>query len=453
MNNSQETITKPKMSPFQRKITFFGSGGPFMDGYIIVIIGLALMQITPQWHLTASQSGLLGAGSLFGILFGGLIGGYITDIVGREKMYILDILSLVVLSVVQFFVQDVTQLVICRVCLGLAIGADYPIASSLVTEFSTHEHRGFMVGVLNVMWYVGAAAASLVGFALLQISGTGWRWMLLSSVVPGLIMLFGRLGTPESPIWLASKGRKEEAREVLNKVFLNMDISEFLEELETPPVKTKFSKLFSEPVYLKRVIYCGGFYGLSIIPIFAVCTFGPQIFELMGLTGNLWIIAYILSNLFFVFGCIPALWLVEHWGRRPLNIWSFAFMTVGMAILGFFTNAGMGVVIFGFTLFCIATGGPSVECWIIPNEVFPTDIRASATGISTAISRVGAAVGTYLVPSMLLGMGVGNTMLVMAGICLLGLILCITLAEETKGLSLKEASAINYHSAKQGKAL
>lgn len=444
MNNTQETVKKSKMTSFQRRITYFGSGGPFLDGYVIVIIGIALMQLIPGWNLTAAETGLLGAGTLFGVLFGGLIGGYLTDIIGRRKMYILNVVAMIVLSVVQFFVQDVTQLAICRFLLGLAIGADYPIASTMVTEFSTQKHRSFMVGIMNCIWYVGAVAASLVGYVLLlQFPETGWRWMLLSAVIPGGFLLMGRLGTPESPRWLASKGRKDEALTILNKVFPNMDISEFLAELEKPVVKTEIGRIFIEPVYLKRIIYCGGFYGLMTIPVFAISTFGPQIYEAMGLTGSLWIVAYILSNLFFVIGCIPALWLVEHWGRRPLNIWSFVFMTVGMAILGFFSNAGIGVIIVGFMIFCIAQGGPSVECWMIPNEVFPTELRSSATGISTAISRIGAAVGTYLVPSMLANLGIGNTMLVMAGVCFAGVILCVTLAEETKGKSLAEASAIH----------
>ena len=374
------------------------------------------------------------------------LGDYSADILpillAGEKMYVYDIIAIIVLSVAQFFVQDVIQLAAARLLLGLAIGADYPIASTLVTEFSTQKHRGFMVGVLNCMWYVGAVAASLVGFALLQVPDVGWRWMLASAAVPSVLLLLGRMGTPESPMWLASKGRKDEAREVLNLVFPNMDISEFLVEIEQPPVKTKISKLISEPKYLKRIIYCGGFYGLCVIPVFAISTFGPQIFEAMGLTDGLWIVAYILSNLFFVIGCIPALWLVENWGRRPLNIWSFVFMTIGMLILGFFSGAGIGVIVTGFLIFCIAVGGPSVLCWVIPNEVFPTDIRSSATGISTAISRIGAAIGTYLVPTMLLGLGVGNTMLVMAGVCFAGVILCVTLAEETKGKTLAEASAI-----------
>ena len=93
-------------------------------------------------------------------------------------------------------------------------------------------------------------------------------------------------------------------------------------------------------------------------------------------------------------------------------------------------------------MFCLAQGGPAVECWIVPNEVFPTELRSLGTGLSTAGSRVGAAIGTYLVPSMLTGLGVGNTMLVMAGVCLAAVILTVTLAEETKGKTLAETSAI-----------
>ncbi len=432
---------KNKMSPFQKKITFFGSGGPFLDGYVLVIIGLALMQLVPAWNLTDAETGLLGAATLIGVLIGGPMGGLITDKMGREKMYVIDIITIILLSVAQYFVADITQLAVLRFLIGLAIGADYPIASTLVTEFSTKDHRGFMVGLLNCIWYVGAVAASIVGYILLQVSDEGWRWMLCSAAIPGIILLLGRLGTPESPIWLANKGKKKEARKVLDKVFPNMDISEFLAELEVPPVKTNYKKLL-HPVYLKRIIYCGGFYAGYTIPVFAISTFGPQIFEALGLVGDLWIVAYVLSNLFFVIGCIPALWLVESWGRRPLNIRSFSAMTVGMLILGFFHDYGITFIAIGFILFCLAQGGPAVECWIVPNEVFPTELRSLGTGLSTAGSRVGAAIGTYLVPSMLTGLGVGNTMLVMAGVCLAAVILTVALAEETKGKTLAETSAI-----------
>lgn len=432
-------VKKSKMSSFQKKITFFGSGGPFLDGYVLVIIGLVLIQLVPQWNLTDSETGMLGAATLLGVLVGGPAGGFITDRVGREKMYVIDIITIIILSIMQYFVGSIIQLVTLRFFIGLAIGADYPIASTLVTEFSTRDHRGFMVGLLNCIWYVGAVAASIVGYFLLQFP-EGWRWMLCSAAVPGVILLLGRLGTPESPIWLANKGRKVEARAVLDKVFPNMDISEFLEELEVPPVKTDYKKLL-QPIYLKRIIYCGGFYAGYTIPVFAIGTFGPQIFEALGLVGDLWIVAYIMSNLFFVIGCIPALWLIDSWGRRPLNIRCFTVMMIGMLILAIFNDYGLFFVAIGFIMFCLAQGGPAVECWIVPNEVFPTELRSLGTGLGTAGSRIGAAIGTYLVPSMLSGIGVGGTMFAMAGVCLAAVILCIALAEETKGKTLAESSA------------
>ncbi len=430
-----------KLSPLQRKVLVFGSGSPFLDGYVIVMIGLALLQIVPLWDLSDSQTGMLAAGTLVGILIGGPVGGYITDRIGRRFMYIFDVSVIIVLSAAQFFVQDITQLVILRVLIGVVIGADYPIASTLITEFSTPKSRGWMVGALNGIWYVGGVAAALVGYALYLGSDEGWRWMLASPALIALILLIGRLGTPESPLWLASRGRRDEAIDVLHRAFPGQNIDQQIGELgETAPAGSKMGIIFSNRVYLRRLLYCGGFYALMTVPVFAIATFGPQIYDLLGL-GDRWIVPYVLSNIFFGVGCFVAVLLVDRWGRRPLNIWSFVGMTIGMAILGLLSNVSPIVVFVGFIIFCLAQGGPSALAWLAPNELFPTEVRASATGLATAMSRIGAAVGTYLVPLMLTEIGVSNTMLVMAAVCLAGVVLCAALAEETKGMSLRETSA------------
>ncbi|HWR08441.1 MFS transporter [Sporomusa sp.] len=87
-------------------------------------------------------------------------------------------------------------------------------------------------------------------------------------------------------------------------------------------------------------------------------------------------------------------------------------------------------------------GPPSTLDWIYPNELFPTSIRASAVGMVTAISRIGAAIGTFALPYSLKTIGIGNTMLVSTLLTLLGLIVCIAWAPETRGLTLKEASTL-----------
>jgi putative MFS transporter len=149
-------------------------------------------------------------------------------------------------------------------------------------------------------------------------------------------------------------------------------------------------------VYLKRTFFCGMFYLCAVTPVFAIYTFRPTILKSFGLNdGNLSNIGYALISLLFLLGCLPALRIGETGGRRPLLLWSFALMVVPFLALGIAPQAPVGVIIFWFCLYAVASGGPNILEWSYPNELFPTDIRATAMGVVTAVSRIGAALGTF----------------------------------------------------------
>jgi putative MFS transporter len=440
MHDSKALVEDSPLTPFHRRLTIYSAGGPFLDGYILSIIGIALTQLGPQLHLDAFWSGFIGASALAGIFIGGLVFGYLTDLIGRQVMYTIDLILIIIVSILQMFVNSPLELVILRFLIGIAIGADYPIATSLLAEFAPRKYRGPMLGMLLVMWYLGATVADIVGYLLMM--GTGinsWKWMLGSSAIPALILVLMRWGTPESPRWLISKGRIEEARQIVKRVFgPDADISELDEQTE----KTRFSKMF-EGDYLKRTLFIGLFWSFQIIPLFAIYTFGPEILNAFHLgQGNLAYIGEALISMFFLLGCIPALFLVNTMGRRPLIIWCFAIMTIGLLILGVFPNPPIWVIISGFAVYALFSGGPNVLDWIYPNELFPTEIRASAVGVGTAISRIGAFIGTFILPYTLSSIGVGPTMLIGAGITFLGLLVSIAWAPETKGKTLSESSSI-----------
>ena len=446
-NSGENNINDQRVTSRQKFILIFGCAGSAMDGYVIAMVSFALLKLTSFWNLNDTEVGLLGAASLFGILVGGLFGGQLADRYGRRKVYICNMAIIFLTAVAQFFVQGVELLIAIRFILGLTIGCDYPTASTMVTEFSRTRQRGVLVGAMNAIWYVGAICAVIVGYLLLDLpDDTAWRWMLSSAAFPATIFLFGRFKTPESPLWLARQGRREESIEILHWVFgKDSNIDEFLDDYNAPAVKGDWKTIFKNRIYLKRLIYCGLFYGLMGIPVFGIVTFGPTINQLLGMTGSMWIWSYLFQNVAFLAGCIPALYLVDRWGRRPLNIWGYVFMTIGMLIVGAFANGNPLVILAGFLLFCVAQGGPMVLAWVIPNEVFPTEIRSTATGFATAISRIGSAVGTLCVPLFIGSLGVQITMYIMAGVCLVGTFVCYLLAEETKGLTLKEASAPVWH--------
>ncbi|MGO4430319.1 MFS transporter, partial [Streptomyces sp. MCAF7] len=136
-----------------------------------------------------------------------------------QVLYTIDLVAIIGCSVAQFWATDPVWLFVLRLLIGMAVGADYPIATSLLAEFTPRRYRGPLLGGLVVMWFVGAAVAYVVGEALRYAGDDGWRWMLASAALPATIIVLLRLGTPESPRWLANKGRIEEAEKVLKQVY------------------------------------------------------------------------------------------------------------------------------------------------------------------------------------------------------------------------------------------
>ena len=427
------------MSPFLVKVTAFSSGGTFLEGYVLGVIGVALVQLIPVLGIDAHWSGMIGIASIVGIFIGALIGGYVTDMIGRKKMFILDVSAIAVLSLLCMFVTSPLQLVILRLLIGVAIGADYPIATSMIAEFSPRRYRATTMGVLAAVWYVGANVAYIVGFFLMELDG-GWRWMLGSSIVPCVIILVGRLSIPESPRWLLSKGRSDEAHAIVHDLF-GADVTL---EAEVVATKTEFRKIFQRS-YLWRILFIGIIWLAQAIPMFAIYTFGPQIIGAFGMgEGRGALIGEIIIGTFFMLGTIPAMILAEKWGRRPLIIVCFAAMTITLTALGLVPSPTIIFVISSFAVYALFSGGPGNLEWLYPNELFPTDIRASAMGVATALSRVGTVVSIYLLPGFMATHGTGATMLAGAAISLLGFLVSWAWAPETKGLSLAVTGAPEF---------
>lgn len=427
-----------EFTPIHRKIMLWGSGGPFLDGYVLVIIGLALQQLTPELGLDSQWIGLVGAATLVGLFIGTALFGYIADIVGRKKMFMIDIIAIGVLSFATMFISSPIELVILRFLIGIVIGADYPIATSMVAEFSPTKKRAFTMGFIAAMWYVGATAANLVGYLLYDVQD-GWRWMFGSAIIPCLVILFGRFNLPESPRWLLKKGRVEECREIMHK-FFGKDVEINFEEAE----ETKYSKLF-EPAYLKRIIFIGTIWSCQVIPMFAIYTFGPQIIELLGFTeGRDAALGNIVISIFFMAGCIPAMYWLNSIGRRPLLIGSFGIMTASLALLGIVPDPSIWLIVAAFAVYAFFSGGPGILQWLYPNELFPTEIRASAIGAVMSFSRIGTIISTYALPVFMATYGISSTLLVGAAISLLGLVVSVFMAPETKGLTLETTSSVDF---------
>jgi putative MFS transporter len=431
------------LSAFHKKLALYSSGGPFLDGYILSIVGVAMVQITPQLNLNGTEQGLVGASALIGIFLGAFVGGWLTDRFGRQILFTVDLIAIIGCSAGQFFVHGAFWLVVLRLLIGMAVGADYPIATSLLAEFSPRKYRGPLLGAFVTMWFVGAAAAYIVGDLLLHFHD-GWRWMLASAALPAVIIVLLRLGTPESPRWLLKRGRVGEANAVLRKVFgEGATVACLPEEVHE---NLRVGALIKAG-YGKRMAFITIFWTCSIVPLFAIYAFGPKILGALGLTGSLGNYGSAFITVMFLVGCLVAMYFVDRAGRRPLVIHSFIWAGLALLLLGTFPSAPAWIILVFFACYAILIGGTQILQWVYPNELFPTEIRGSAVGLASSLSRIGAAIGTYLVPEALSHIGIGPTMIIAAVITLLGAGVSLAWAPETRGRTLGECAALDSKAA------
>ncbi|MHC9295970.1 MFS transporter [Mycobacterium sp. LTG2003] len=442
MSQAGHLIDDAPLTSFHKKLTLFSSGGPFIDGYALSIIGVALITLEPAMNLSATEIGLIGAASLIGIFVGGGVFGYVTDKVGRHLMYIADLIALAVFSVLSAFATEAWQLILLRFLLGVAIGADYPIATSLLAEFLPKKQRGRLLGAMFVVWAVGAAAAYVVGFLLRDYGPDAWRLLLASPAVFAVITLLARMGTPESPRWLLSKGRVAEADAAIKQAFgPQFGVGDLDHNDGETARNTSFAQVFKRP-YLNRTIFVAVFWTAQVIPLFAVYTFAPDLLASFGLEGDANLYGgSLLISLLFVVGGIPGLYLVEKIGRRALLIGSFAVIAVALAIPALIPGIPPVAFFIALAVYAVASGASSFLEIVYPNELFPTEVRATAVGVGTAVSRIGSAGGTYLMPLALTALGAGGALGVGAAVTAVGLVVAIFMAPETRGVALTESAA------------
>lgn len=434
MVSAKRFIDDAPFGPFHRRLAVYSCGGPFCDGYILGIIAIALTPLSHTLGLNPSWQGIIGAATLVGMFIGGFFFGYLTDRIGRQVMYTVDLIVLVVASAAQFWVESGWQLFVLRFILGLAVGADYPIATALLTEFAPKRQRGMLLSAMIGSWWFGYTSSFVVGYAISDSGESTWRWMLASSAVPAAIVAILRLGTPESPRWLVSKGRIEEAREVIRKhLGSGYDIEETVSQ-----TKSEWQSIFRGE-YGRRTLFVAVFWTCHTIPSFAIYTFAPQLLQALGATNPS--LGAAIMSLFFLVGVFPAILLIDRIGRRPVLIAPFFVCAVMMGCLVMIPKASTTLIAVCFIIYAIFSAGSSVLEWVYPSELFPTDVRATAMGLATSISRFGAAIGTFLFPIGLVTLGVNSLMVIAGLICVFGGVVSLIWAPETRGMSLGQASA------------
>lgn len=442
MASTLTSIDDLPTSRFHKRIAFVAAGGPFCDGYLLGIIVVALPFIAQDLRLDALQMGLIGAASLIGMSIGGVVFGPMTDRFGRQSMYVLNLAVFVLCSVAHLFVHDVTTLFVLRLVMGIALGADYPIATALASEFLPKKLRGPILASLVLFLWVGYTISLATGLFVSGSPSGVWRYILASAAIPSAVFLLLRMNIPESPRWLISAGRPEEARRIVTEhLGPHADFAALVAETRVSAGRrglglSSIRELLARG-YGRMLVFCSIFWMCQIAPSFAIKTFQPMLLKSLGVTqalaGSLVIIA------FAIVGTAIGMLVVNRMGRRPLLLASFVLATLALVLLATPLSGLATAAIALFILFTVAEAAGSGLQFIYPNEVFPTDLRATGMGLAMSASRIGAAAGTFLLPTVLAHFGSTNGLLIAGGISAVGLIVSARMAPETRGLSLGQS--------------
>ena len=398
--------------------------GMFLDGFDLSIMAIALLPLRAQWRLGAGAIGNLMAAALIGSLLGGLVGGRLVDRFGRRALLLPNVALYALGAIVSALSPDLTALWIGRFVVGFAVGMDYPLVATVVAEYSAEGDRGRGFAGINVAWYLGAFASTLLGLALLRFGPDSWRLMLGAALLPALVLLWLRRSIPESPRWLMRHGSHTAAREAMQKLHPAWGESKMTDTLASFSGTVRRTAILFQRPWRKRLVLglvpwtCLDIVGLGIGLYF------PLVLRMQGLAADNTAAAGI-NAAFLLISTVGILFIyrrLDRWGRIPLQIAGFALMVAGLLLFAFgiTTHEVVGVYT-GAAVYSLGTGiGPGVTAMALSVEIFPTELRASAGGLATAVSRLGAAFSAIIFPRLEAAWGLPIVLVLMAGVSLIG---------------------------------
>jgi putative MFS transporter len=420
------------LRPFHLRVAVASCGGVFCDGYGLGIIGISLSRAPTHLGLTPVWLGLLGGASLLGLFAGALLTGPVADRFGRRPIFAYNMAILGALSLLQVFAASAAQLLVLRLAIGFLLGTDYVVSKALLSEFTPRRIRGRTLGLLSIAWAGGYACAYFVGVALTAGGPEAWRWMLLSSALPCLLVLPLRLTMPESPLWLCNHGYPQRAVAVVLAT-LGAHVAPPTTVPAPRGVQGRWRQLFSPAWRLHTLVACA-FFACQVIPYFAVGTFVSQVMSAMKLDNGY--VGGVIYNVSLLAGAMAGLMVVDKLPRRTFLIGSFVVAAASMLLLSLWNGMPAVLMILLFALFAGVLSAASNLCYVYLPELFPTDLRASGIGLAIAASRIGSAISTFLLPIIVAEFGARAALGACVAVLAIGAVICRQWAPETRNLPL-----------------
>lgn len=429
--------------------------GGLLFGYDTGVINGALRPMTEDLNLTPFTEGVVTSSLLFGAAIGAVAGGRISDVLGRRKTIIFLSIMFLLGALACVFAPGFEVMVLGRLILGLAVGGASTVVPVYLAELAPYEIRGSLAGRNEVMIVSGMLAAFVVNAVIGNLWGEFhgvWRIMLSVSALPAIALFFGMLRMPESPRWLVSKGRQEDALNVL-KTIRSVDRAEAeIEEVRHLGNEYKETTSWSVLAVLKnkwllRIILVGIGIGVAqqLTGINSILYYGQSVLIEAGFDSNAALIANIAPGVISVIGSIIALRLMETMNRRTTFMLGYGLTTACHFLIGIASvtlPVGNPARPFVLLFLIVAFVGSmntflNVATWVTLSEIFPLHIRGFAIGVSVfCLWIANAFLGLYF-PSIVAALGITGTFFMFGALGIAALIFVYTQMPETRGRTLE----------------
>ncbi|QCR20624.1 MFS transporter [Agrococcus sp. SGAir0287] len=427
--------------PFTRRHgrLLVGSGiGWALDAMDVGLISFVMAALAVQWRLDGTTLGWIGSIGFVGMAVGATLGGLVADRVGRRQVFAITLLVYGLATGAAALSTGVAMLIALRFVIGLGLGAELPVASTLVSEFAPRRIRGRVVVWLESFWAVGWIAAAAIGAFVIPLSDDGWRWALAVGIVPTLYAVVVRMGLPESVRFLESKGRVDEAERIVR----DFEAAAGDARHDLPPgtprvlagVEADSAQSIWSPAVRRRTIglwivwFCINlsYYGAFIwIPSLLVA----QGFDLV--RSFQFTLVITLAQLP---GYAVAAWLIEVIGRRA-TLAIFLAGSAAAALAYGLASADWQIIAAGCAL-SFANLGAWGALYAIGPELYPTTVRGTGTGAAAGFGRIASIIAPLIVTPLVALGGTPLLFAVFAASFALAAIAAFALLPEQRGAPL-----------------
>jgi MFS transporter, PHS family, inorganic phosphate transporter len=417
----------------RRRALLVSGMGFFTDAYDLFVIGIVSTLLKDQWHLGTGQLALLNAVMLGAAFLGAIAFGRLADVIGRTRVYWMSAALMVVAAVGSALAPNLAVLVAFRFLLGFGVGGDYPVSAVLMSEYAGSKDRGRQVGLVFSTQAIGLIIGPLLALALLG-GGAGapatWRLLLGLGAIPAAAAVWLRRKLPEPERFKVAAAKQGTGR------------------TQSPAAAKPEAGLRAFLANRRLLVMLTGTAGCWFLLDYAyygntIST--PRIISLITPNASQTTTIAIQLAIFTVAavpGYILAIAKMDRIGHRRLQLIGFALMGLCFAVIGLVPGMTTAVapflLVYGISYF-FTEFGPNVTTFVLPGELFPTQVRATGHGISAGIGKLGAFIGVFLFPVLQGSLGLRGTLLLTAGISVLGALLTLVLPEPA-GRSLEEIS-------------